>query len=94
MAFCSKCGHSMGEGARFCAGCGTPVVAPQSSVITQQQTGKRSFIGNTPQEKLAAIKYVHKRANIIGLEPVDAIVEVRYNGNYEDNDGRILENQG
>jgi len=28
------------------------------------------------------------------LEPVDAIVEVRYNGNYEDNDGRILENQG
>jgi len=31
---------------------------------------------------------------LVALEPVDAIVEVRYNGNYEDNDGRILENQG
>jgi len=57
----------MEEGARFCAGCGTPAIAPQAPERPQSQPVKRTFIGSTPQEKLATIKYVHKRANIIGL---------------------------
>ena len=53
-------------------------------------------------ESVSPLQYIKSMTRMLyaaeeemnGLEPVDAIVEVRYNGNYEDNDGRILENQG
>jgi len=66
MAFCSKCGSQLVRDVGFCSGCGAPVTQAQATPPPPAQKAG-DFIGGTPQQQLAVIKYVHKRANIIGL---------------------------
>ena len=40
MAFCSSCGHEIGEGTAFCPACGAKVSAPATPVLTSKTSRK------------------------------------------------------
>jgi len=43
MTYCVKCGASLGEGAGFCAACGTPV-GPRSTGLTSNVAGALTYL--------------------------------------------------
>ena len=57
MTFCGECGQPLEGGARFCAGCGTPVAAvePQAAVKPQAPASPPATAG-VPSSPLAAIR--------------------------------------
>jgi hypothetical protein len=56
MAFCTRCGAKLDDNARFCAGCGTPMAAPVSSVggLSTSAPGASAAAAVYPAAQVAA----------------------------------------
>lgn len=46
--FCGKCGHSLRDGAKFCANCGTPVEAVSDTQPPMQEKAECACVSETP----------------------------------------------
>lgn len=44
MAFCSSCGHEIGEGTAFCPACGAKVSAPATPVFDEEDIKENKLI--------------------------------------------------
>lgn len=58
MAFCTKCGHELKTGAKFCGNCGSPVVtetASNNQTVNNQSTQETSSDEVSPKSRLVAL---------------------------------------
>ncbi len=87
MAFCANCGAQLGEGARFCVRCGTPVASMTNTVpvpnsaqpqnYAQPQTYAQPQYYAAPAQTYAQPQYygAPQQAQAAGMRTADEIVE-------------------